>query len=63
MIPVFLSLLTLATTGFADNIVFENQTPYPNKDQKTKMAIQWAASAKEVDGHDERIDVSFEIKQ
>ena len=45
----FFSLLAVATTGFADNLVLENQTSYPAKNQKNKMAIQWATSAKEVD--------------
>ena len=45
----FLSLLVVATTAFADNLVLENQTSYPVKNQKSKMAIQWATSAKEVD--------------
>ena len=43
-----LSLLVVATTGFADNLVIENQTSYPTKNQKSKIAIQWASSAKEV---------------
>ena len=42
----FLSLL-VTVTGFAENLVLKNQTSYPN--QKSKMAVQWATSAKEVD--------------
>ncbi|HEX2579330.1 MAG TPA: hypothetical protein VHK67_02885 [Rhabdochlamydiaceae bacterium] len=41
--------LLLATTGFAENLVLENQTSYPTQNQKSKIAIQWATSAKEVD--------------
>lgn len=44
-----LSLLVVATMGFADNLTFDNQTSYPIKDRKSKIAIQWAATAKEVD--------------
>ena len=44
----FLSLLIVASTGFADNFVFDNQTSYPVQNQKSKIAIQWASSAKEV---------------
>jgi hypothetical protein len=44
-----LSILAVATTGFADNLVLENQTSYPAKNQKTKIAVQWATSAKEVE--------------
>lgn len=47
-ILVFL-LSLVAITGFAENIVLENRTSYPNKDQDSKIAIQWATSAKEVD--------------
>ncbi|MBS0606743.1 MAG: hypothetical protein JSR57_07325 [Verrucomicrobia bacterium] len=43
------SLLAIATTGFADVIYLDNQSPYPNINEKSKLAIQWAASAKEVD--------------
>jgi hypothetical protein len=39
----------IATAGFSDSFVFDNQTSYPNKDQKSKIAVQWATSAKEVD--------------
>ena len=47
---LFLSLLLIGTTaGFAENLVLENQTDYPLKNQKSKMAVQWASSAKEVD--------------
>ncbi len=45
----FFSLLLVAATGFAENLVLDNQTSYPTKDQKTKMMIQWAFSAKDVD--------------
>jgi len=41
--------LALGATGFAENLILENQTPYPMKNQKSKMAIQWANSAKQVD--------------
>lgn len=43
----FLSLLTLTTTAFAATITLENQTPHPNT--QSKIEIQWASSAKEVD--------------
>ena len=45
----FLMLLATATSGFAENLVLENQTSFPIKNQKSKIAIQWATSAKEVD--------------
>lgn len=45
----FLSLLAVATTGFADNLVLDNQTSYPAANEKSKIAVQWASTAKEVD--------------
>lgn len=45
----FISLLVVATPTFAENFVLENQTSYPAKNPKSKMMIQWATSAKEVD--------------
>ena len=44
----FLSLLVVGATGFAENIVLMNQTGYPSKNQQSKIAVQWANSAKEV---------------
>jgi hypothetical protein len=49
MILVFCALLVIARAGFSEDFVFENQTIYPNKKEKSKIAIQWASSAKEVD--------------
>lgn len=43
---LFLSLMAMAAGGFAENLVLENLTPYPNKNGK--MAIQWANTAREV---------------
>lgn len=39
--------LALAATGFSENLVLDNQTIHPTP--KSKIAIQWALSAKEVD--------------
>lgn len=44
-----LSLFVVSATGFADVIYIDNQSPYPNINEKSKLAIQWATSAKEVD--------------
>lgn len=45
----FFLLVVLSTTGFADTFLFKNQTSCPSKKIPSKMAIQWASSAKEVD--------------
>lgn len=42
-------LLGVAATGFADDIVLVNQTSYPNQKQNSKIAIQWAYTAQEVE--------------
>ncbi len=41
--------ILLAVTAFADQITLNNQTVYPSNQQKAKIAVQWANSAKEVD--------------
>ncbi|MBS0625654.1 MAG: hypothetical protein JSS32_06355 [Verrucomicrobia bacterium] len=46
MKKIFLFLL-FAISGYAENLVIENQTDHPAKG--SKMAIQWADSAREVD--------------
>lgn len=53
--------LMLAAIGFAENFVFENQTIYPNKTQKSKMAIQWASSAKEVDEENKAVTYGLKL--
>lgn len=47
LILCFLSLL-MTSLSFAQNIVVNNQTNYPNKDQASKIAVQWANSAKDI---------------
>jgi hypothetical protein len=58
---LFLSLLLLANTGFAEDIILDNQTSYPNEDQKTKIAIQWADSAREVDDNNKALMYGFKL--
>ena len=45
---LFLLSLLVTTAGFAEQFVLENQSAFPNQNQKSKMAIQWASSANEV---------------
>lgn len=45
---LIISLMAIATSGFAEKIVLDNQTTFPNKDQKSKIAVQFANSVKEV---------------
>lgn len=44
-----LSMAMVAATGFAENLVLDNQTSYPSDNPRTKMAIEWASSGKEVE--------------
>lgn len=37
----------LATAGFAENLILDNQSTYPNK--QSRLEIQWASTAKEVE--------------
>jgi len=47
MKKLVIAVLFFATTAFAKQLVLDNQTSYPAKNQK--IAIQWATSAQEVD--------------
>lgn len=46
-IKLFFLALLITATGFAENLVLENQTSYPIK--TSRMVIQWATTAKEVE--------------
>ncbi|MCX6990710.1 MAG: hypothetical protein NTX49_06590 [Chlamydiae bacterium] len=45
----FLAMLILSATGFADNVVINNQTSHPSKKLQSRMAVQWASTAQAVD--------------
>jgi hypothetical protein len=45
---IYLGLLFITQTGFAQRIVLDNATIYPIQDKNTKIAIQWAANAEEM---------------
>ena len=62
MILFVLSLFIIAATGFADNLILENQTTYPSENQKVKIAVQWATSAKEVEEGNKAITYSQPLK-
>lgn len=47
------TFLFLTTCLFAENIFLDNKTAYPAK--QSKMAIQWADSAKEVDEYNKAL--------
>lgn len=41
-------ILGVSIEGFSQDFIVENQTVYPVKESKSKIAIQWAHSAREV---------------
>jgi hypothetical protein len=48
-----LSLLAITATGFSENFTLENKTRYPTR--QSKIAVQWATSAREVDENNKAI--------
>lgn len=54
VVLVFFSLL-FANVGFADGFVLNNQVANPASNNKFRIAIQWASSAKEVKEYNNRI--------
>ena len=58
-IAMFL-LSIIATTGFAEKIILENLTSYP-KNANSKMAVQWASTAKEVDESNKALMLVLEM--
>ena len=42
-----------AVAAFSDHFILENETSYPLQHEHSKMAIQWASSAKEVQEHNQ----------
>jgi hypothetical protein len=62
MKATFLSvLLFFATAGFAESVYLNNQTPHPQASAKTKMAVQWATSAQEVNEQNQAIQHSLDL--
>lgn len=54
-IALFFFLMLVITTGFADSFVLNNQAANPTKNKKSKIAIQWANSVKDVEENNSRI--------
>ncbi len=59
---LFFLLSLIATTVFAENFVLINHTRHPNRNEKSKIAIQWATSAKEVDKANQAIVHGIKLK-
>lgn len=56
----FICFLLLAACTVTDHLVLDNRTPYPSDD--SKLAVQWAASAKEVDEGNDSLLHGMELK-
>lgn len=48
-ITYFCVSAAMTTCGFADNFRIDNQTLYPAKNQLSRIAIEWAVTAREVE--------------
>jgi hypothetical protein len=48
MTKLLIFFVLLMAAGYGNNFVLDNQTSYPVAAQKSKIAIEWASSAKEV---------------
>ena len=59
----FLGLFLISHAVFAENVILENQTPYPTQTPKSKIAVQWAASAQEVQESNEASVSGSQLKQ
>lgn len=53
----------VATAGFAETLIIDNQTLHPLDDQKSKIAIQWAGSAKETVDANHAMIYGFKLNQ
>ena len=61
MILFFFSIL-VGTTGFADSFVLNNKAHYPASSEKSKIAIQWASSAKDVEESNKMVRQGLKLK-
>ena len=59
---LLLSFFAVTIEVFSEDLVLENQTSYPAKDKKAKIAIQWASSAKEVDEANYALTYGLQLK-
>lgn len=50
-----LLLVLFGVSVFAENLILDNQTSYPLPKSQSKMAIQWASSAREVQEKNEAL--------
>ncbi len=56
----FAICLLFTTALFGESITLDNQTAYPTK--QSKMAVQWASSAREVDEHNKAMMYGAKLK-
>src|SRR5947199_40466 len=59
---LILFVLFAQASVFAENIVLDNRSGYPQKNQKSKIAVQWAVTAREVDEANKAIMHGYQMK-
>jgi hypothetical protein len=63
MIVYFLSFFFITNLAFAETVFLDNQTSYPSQTPKSKIAVQWATSAQEVQESNEASIRGNQLKQ
>lgn len=59
---LFIGLLVISSSVFAESLTLDNQTSYP-KNQKSKMMVQWASTAQEVDSQNKALMYGSTLSQ
>lgn len=60
-IIVFFLSIFVATAGIAENFTLNNQSPYPIEMQHSKIALQWATSARDTDENNNRLQQGVKL--
>lgn len=60
-IMFFLSCLMMALQVFAEQVVLDNQTSHPNEKNRSKIVVQWATSANEVEEGNQAMIYGWEL--
>lgn len=60
---LFFLLVGVVNIGFAERIILVNDTKYPHALQKSKIAIQWATLAKEVEESNNKLKQGVKLDQ
>ena len=61
-IIIYLGLSFMTSMALANSIVLDNKTNYPKKEGSSKIAVQWAISAKAVQKANKEMEYSYNLK-